>query len=64
MKLLLSMKEAQKYLGLGRKKILYYVNEGYLPFINSSEGELLPRYMFRKKSLDDLIEKLETCIHC
>ena len=52
------MKEAIKYTGLSRKKLLFFIEKGDLPFVDISEGSLLKRYRFPADLLDTFISNI------
>jgi len=61
-KKLLGMKETMQLTGLSRKKILFYIREGLLPFVNVSEGNLLARYKFHTQTIEEFLKKIQVTI--
>lgn len=57
---LLTMQQAEEFLGLGRRNIKQFIKDGLLEYIDvSHSGKLQPRYRFEKKDLISLIDKLK-----
>ena len=57
---MVSTRIACQYTGLGRKKLMLYVQLGLCKAAQVSQGNILPRYMFRYEWLDELMERLGT----
>ena len=58
----LTMREAIQYLGMTRRTILRFIQQGRLRFINTGLGELYPRYYFLYTELDRFLEDMQTSI--
>jgi len=53
----MSRKEVCEMTGLGPRKILEYMKQGFLAYIDISIGKT-PRYKFQKKSVEGFLDRI------